>query len=55
LIPGTLEEPFHTGQLAEAMSIARSKAQQIAYCLRKTAALMECGKVVNTRLYRRAA
>ncbi len=55
LIPGSLEEPFHTGQLAEAMSIARSKAQQIAYCLRKTAALRECGKVVNARLYRRAA
>ncbi len=55
LIPGSLKEPFHTGQLAESMSIARSKAQQIAYCLRKTGALTECGKVVNARLYRRAA
>jgi len=55
LIPTDLPDPFHTGHLAEAMSIPRSKAQQIAYCLRKMAALEECGKRVNARLYRRAA
>ncbi|MDA1048945.1 MAG: hypothetical protein O3C40_00495 [Planctomycetota bacterium] len=55
LIPADLPEPFHTGHLAEAMNISRSKAQQIAYCLRKTAALEDCGKQVNARLYRRAA
>jgi hypothetical protein len=55
LIPADLPDPFHTGHLAEAMSITRSKAQQIAYCLRKTTALDDCGKQVNTRLYRRAA
>ena len=54
-IPDTLEEPFHTGQLAEAMSIPRWRAQQIAYCLRKSQALTECGKRVNARLYQRAA
>lgn len=55
LIPSNLPDPFHTGHLAEAMNVSRSKAQQIAYCLRKTAALDDCGKQVNARLYRRAA
>lgn len=55
LIPTDLPDPFHTGHLAEAMRIPRGKAQQIAYCLRKTAALDDCGKQVNSRLYRRAA
>ena len=55
LIPTDLPDPFHTGHLAEAMNIPRSKAQQITYCLRKMTALEECGKQVNARLYRRAA
>jgi hypothetical protein len=55
LIPKDLPDPFHTGHLAEAMNIDRAKAQQIAYCLRKTTAIRECGKLVNARLYRRAA
>lgn len=55
LIPSDLPDPFHTGHLAEAMKIPRTKAQQIAYCLRKTAALDDCGKQANARLYRRAA
>lgn len=55
LIPHKLAEPFHTGQLAEAMDVSRSKAQQIAYCLRETSALIPCGKKANARLYRRAA
>jgi hypothetical protein len=37
------------------MGIPRSKAQQITYCLRKMTALQDCGKLVNARLYRRAA
>lgn len=55
LIPTDLPAPFHTGHLADAMNIPRSKAQQIAYCLRKTDSLEDCGKQVNARLYRRAA
>ncbi len=55
LIPTDLPDPFHTGHLAETMNIPRDKAQQIAYCLRKTASLEDCGKLVNARLYRRAA
>ncbi|MCA9118684.1 MAG: hypothetical protein H6822_04405 [Planctomycetaceae bacterium] len=55
LIPEELPDPFHTGHLAAAMDIPRSKAQQIAYCLRKTSALVDCGKLINARLYRRAA
>lgn len=54
-IPPELDEPFHTGDLAEAMNIPRSKAQQIAYCLRETAAFVPCGKKANSRLYRRVA
>ena len=55
LIPSGLSEPFHTGHLAAAMNIMRSKAQQIVYCLRETSALIPCGKEANSRLYRRAA
>jgi hypothetical protein len=55
LLPTDLPDPFHTGHLAETMCIERSKAQQIAYCLRKMAALEECGKHINARLYQRAA
>lgn len=55
LVPAELAEPFHTGQLAEAMNVPRAKAQQIAYCLREMSGLIPCGKQVNARLYRRAA
>jgi len=54
LIPVDLPEPFHTGDLAAALGVSRPKAQQIAYCLRHAAAIQECGKQVNARLYRRA-
>lgn len=54
LIPADLPTPFHTAHLAQAMGISRTKAQQIAYCLRQTAALQVCGKHVNARLYRRS-
>lgn len=54
LIPSELPAPFHTGQLATAMSVGRTKAQQIAYCLRKMGAVIESGKQGNARLYQRA-
>lgn len=52
VIPGKLPAPFHTGDLAQALDVSRSKAQQIAYCLRQTKAVEECGKKVNARLYK---
>jgi len=51
LLPRTLPQPFHTAHLAEMLSITRWLAQRIAYCLRKTGAVEECGKQGNARLY----
>jgi hypothetical protein len=51
LVPGELPLPFHTGQLAEAMGVARWMAQRVAYCLRETGAARQVGKRANTRLY----
>ena len=55
LLPRRLPQPFHTGQLAEALSIRRWTAQRIAYCLRQTGAAEPCGKLRNAILYQRAA
>jgi hypothetical protein len=51
LLPRDLPKNFHTGHLAEALAIRRWIAQRIAYCLRKTAAVRECGKLGNALLY----
>jgi hypothetical protein len=55
LLPPGLSEPFHTGDLAEALAVRRWIAQRIAYCLRKTGAAAVAGKRGNAWLYRRAA
>lgn len=57
LLPAELTDPFHTGDLARLLSVHRSFAQQIAYCLRHCGAAREVGKSGNARLYslRRAA
>ena len=55
LLPAGLPQPFHTGQLAEALAIRRWLAQRIAYCLRQTGAATICGKTGNAILYQRAA
>jgi hypothetical protein len=55
LLPVGLPQPFHTGQLAEALGIRRWIAQRIAYCLRQTGAASVCGKAGNAILYERAA
>jgi hypothetical protein len=55
LLPASLPQPFHTGQLAEALAIRRWMAQRIAYCLRQTGAACVCGKAGNAILYERAA
>jgi hypothetical protein len=55
LVPAGLAEPFHTGELAEALAVRRPIAQRIAYCLRKTGAADVTGKRGNAWLYRRAA
>lgn len=52
LLPPRLPEPFHTGDLADQLGVARWVAQRIAYCLRKMGAVDQVGKRGNTRLYR---
>ena len=55
LLPTDLCAPFHTGHLAQSLSINRSLAQRIAYCLRHTGAATVAGKQGNAWLYERAA
>jgi hypothetical protein len=55
LLPPELPHPFHSGHLAEALSIHRGVAQRITSCLRQTGAAELCGKTGNTLLYQRAA
>jgi hypothetical protein len=55
LLPADLPAAFHTGQLAERLSVQRWIAQRIAYCLRMTGAAEVCGKERNALVYRRAA
>jgi hypothetical protein len=54
LLPTNLPHPFHTGQLAERLNIARWTAQRIAYVLRETGVLASVGKQGRARLYVRA-
>lgn len=51
LIACPLPKPFHTGDLADSLSVERWFAQRIAYCLRKVGILREVGKQGNARLY----
>ncbi len=53
LLPATLPQPFHTGQLAEGLGIQRWVAQQMAYCLRTTGAIRSVGKLRGAWLYER--
>ncbi len=52
VLPARLPQPFHTGQLAEALCCNRDLAQRIAYCLRKTGVARTVGKQGNAVLYR---
>jgi hypothetical protein len=51
LVACPLPQPFHTGQLAESLGVARWAAQRIAYCLRQIGSLREVGRQGNSRLY----
>jgi hypothetical protein len=51
LLPTTLPQPFHTGQLAEALGVERWIAQRMAYCLRQTGAIQSVGKFRGAWLY----
>jgi len=46
-----LPHVFHTGHLAESLSVERWVAQRIAYCLREMGAVRQVGKQGNARLY----
>jgi hypothetical protein len=53
LLPPSLPQPFHTGQLAEGLGIERWIAQRMAYCLRETGAIQSVGKLRGAWLYER--
>jgi hypothetical protein len=51
MLPPGLPRPFHTGQLAQGLSIERWIAQRMAYCLRQTGAIQPVGKLRGAWLY----
>jgi hypothetical protein len=51
LLGVALPRPFDTAQLAQQLDVDRWIAQRIAYCLRKTGAVLEVGKRGNALLY----
>ena len=51
LLPPGLPQPFHTGQLAEAMEIPRWLSGRITYCLSHMGAARRIGKAGNWWLY----
>lgn len=51
LIDPAPSNPFHTGDLAQSLGIARWRAQRIAYCLHRMGAIRQVGKQGNARLY----
>jgi hypothetical protein len=53
LIPASLEEPFTTAGLADAIQQPRWLAQKMTYCLRRMGALEAVGRRRNAALYQR--
>jgi hypothetical protein len=51
MLPQTLPRQFHTGHLAEGLSVERWIAQRMAYCLRHTGAIQQVGKLRGAKLY----
>jgi len=50
-IPNSLEKPFKTSDLAEALGISRRLCQRVTYCLRMMKALKKVGKDGNAILH----
>ncbi len=55
LLPPNLPRPFHTGHLAEGLSVDRWIAQRMAYCLRNTGGVKQVGKLRGAWLYEQRA
>jgi len=51
LIPDTLQKPFTSSELAEALKIPKRIAQKMTYCMRKMGTLKIAGKERNAFLY----
>lgn len=51
LMPVDLPKPFHSGDVAEGLGIARWIAQRIVYCFREMKIASQVGKRGNTLLY----
>lgn len=54
LLPGDLEEPFGSAELARAGGMRRATAQQLLYCLRRGGRIDVVGKVGNALRYARS-
>jgi hypothetical protein len=51
LVDCPLPSPFHTGHLADALSVPRFVAQRVAYCFLHMGTARQAGKLGNARLY----
>jgi len=51
LLPADLPERFTTADISKHLERPRRSAQQMAYCLRKTGAIVEVGRTGNTIVY----
>ncbi len=51
LLPAGLPRPFHTGHLADGLSVGRWLAQRMAYCLREMGAIQSVGRERGAWLY----
>lgn len=51
MLPPGLPRQFHTGHLADGLGVERWIAQRMAYCLRKTGAVEQVGKLRGAWLY----
>jgi len=55
LLPDSVDEPFTTADMSEALSCTRHRAQQMAYCLREMGEIVPVGRQRRGILYERAA
>ena len=55
LLPDSVDEPFTTADVSQALGCTRHRAQQMAYCLREMGEIVQVGRQRSGILYQRAA
>jgi hypothetical protein len=55
LLPDSVDEPFTTADMSQALGCTRHRAQQMAYCLREMGEIVQVGRQRGGILYERGA